>query len=260
MSKSEALPSSTGPHEEAPWIWGVLLLCVFIFAARPDLDLSVTRHLYTPGLGFVHAHDPLVLASYHWTPLIGRTILVALAVLALLSPLLSRLMNRVGQERLAQRCRTSWRRMAAAAVVCGVLGPGLVVEVWFKNAVGRPRPVQVAQFAGDHTYVGVFEHGDNPENHRSFVSSHAAAGFWLISLGLTSGPVWRRRWLLIGVACGAAIGLGRMMQGGHFLSDIIFAFYAVWIPCEIVAALDRRLLTSRANRNNLASSPGPHLG
>jgi len=33
-----------------------------------------------------------------------------------------------------------------------------------------------------------------------------------------------------------------MMQGGHFLSDVIFAFYAVWVPSELVAALDRRRL------------------
>ncbi len=239
-SMSKSLASSQETFDEAPWIWGVLLLCVVMFAALPDLDLSVTRHLYTPGLGFIHAHDPLVLASYHWTPLVGRTILVALATLALLGPVLSRLMRWLGWDEFAQGCLGTWRRMAAVAVICGVIGPGLVVEVWFKNEVGRPRPVQVKQFGGDHLFVGVFEHGDKPENHRSFVSSHAAAGFWLISLGLTSGPVWRRRWLLIGIACGAAIGLGRMMQGGHFLSDIIFAFYAVWIPCQLIAALDRR--------------------
>jgi lipid A 4'-phosphatase len=225
---------------EAPWVWGTLALCMLVFALVPTLDLSVTQHLYTPGLGFIHAHDPLVLASYHWTPLIGRSILAALATLALFAPLLARLLRWLRQdERLVQRCRTSWRRMAIVAVLCGALGPGLVIEVWFKNEVGRPRPVQVTQFGGDHAFVGVFEHGDKPDIHRSFVSSHAAAGFWLISLGLTSGPVWRRRWLFIGIACGAAIGLGRMMQGGHFVSDILFAFYAVWVPCEIVAALNR---------------------
>lgn len=237
---SKAQEGSPQAHEEAPWIWGLLLLCGFIFAVFPTLDLSVMGHLYTPGLGFIHAHDPLVLASYHWTPLVGRIILVSLAALALLGPMLARLTRWLGWHRLSQRCVGSGRRMAAAAVICGVLGPGLVVEVWFKNEIGRPRPVQVTQFGGDHLFVGVFDRGDNPENHRSFVSSHAAAGFWLLSLGLTSGPVWRRRWLLIGIACGAAIGLCRMMQGGHFLSDIVFAFYAVWIPGQLVALLARR--------------------
>ncbi|MDO9006520.1 MAG: phosphatase PAP2 family protein [Aquabacterium sp.] len=225
---------------EARWIWAVLFFCVAAFAKVPSLDMMVTGHLYTPGLGFIHAHNALVLASYDWTPLIGRSILAGLVALALLGPVLARLMHRLGWEALAAQCLGPWRRMAAVAVLCGVLGPGLVVEVWLKNTVGRPRPVQVTAFGGDQPFHGVLQQGSDPATHRSFVSSHAAAGFWLLSLGLTAGPVWRRRWLLIGLLAGSLIGLGRMMQGGHFLSDIIFSFYAVWIPCVIIAALDRR--------------------
>jgi len=64
--------------------------------------------------------------------------------------------------------------------------------------------------------------------------------FWLMSLGLTCGPLWRRRWLLIGIVAGGVVGLGRMLQGGHFFSDILFAFFTVWLSCEIVAWLDKR--------------------
>ena len=225
---------------EARWIWAALFFCVAAFAKVPSLDLMVSQQLYTPGVGFVHAQDALVLASYDWTPVIGRSVLAALVVLALMGPILARLMRRQGWGNLAAQCLGPWRRMAAVAVLCGVLGPGLVVEVWLKNTVGRPRPVQVADFGGDQPFHGVLQQGSDPATHRSFVSSHAAAGFWLLSLGLTAGPVWKRRWLLVGLVTGSLIGLGRMLQGGHFLSDIIFSFYAVWIPCEIVAALDRR--------------------
>lgn len=226
--------------EEARWLWAVLFFCAAAFAKVPSLDLMVSGRLYAPGVGFIHAQNALVQASYHWTPLIGRTILAGMVVLALLGPLLARLLRWQGREQLAVQCRGPWRRMAAVAVLCGVLGPGLVVEVWFKNTVGRPRPVQVVEFGGNQPFHGVFQAGSTPKIHRSFVSSHAAAGFWLLSLGLTAGPVWRRRWLVIGLIAGSLIGLGRMMQGGHFLSDIVFSFYAVWIPCEIVAALERR--------------------
>lgn len=223
-------------------LWAGFFLCMAAFAKLPTLDLAVTSQCcFTPGAGFTHGRALWVRALYDGTPLIGRGILALLAVFAMVSPLLARLMHRQGREALAQRCLGPWRRMAVVAVICGVLGPGLVIEVWFKNTVGRPRPVQVVAFGGDQAFRGAFEWGgSDPEHHRSFVTSHAAAGFWLMSLGLTSGPVWRRRWLLIGLATGSVIGLGRMLQGGHFLSDVIFAFYAVWIPCEIVAALDRR--------------------
>lgn len=237
---TELMPERESGAEDARWIWAGLFFCAAAFAKVPSLDMMVSERLYTPGLGFIHAQNALVLASYRWTPLIGRSILVGLVLLALLAPLLARLLRWQGREQLAVQCRGPWRRMAAVAVICGVLGPGLVVEVWLKNTIGRPRPVQVAPFGGDQPFLGVFQEGSKPETHRSFVSSHAAAGFWLLSLGLTCGPVWRRRWLLIGLAAGSLIGLGRMMQGGHFLSDIIFSFYAVWIPCQLVMALDRR--------------------
>jgi lipid A 4'-phosphatase len=36
------------------------------------------------------------------------------------------------------------------------------------------------------------------------------------------------------------VGMGRILQGGHYLSDIIFAFYVVWLSCEWVAWMDHR--------------------
>lgn len=237
---SKALVDRPAKGEQARWIWGLFFFCVAAFAKVPSLDLLASDYFYTPGPGFTHARHLLVLASYDWTPLIGRIILAALIVMALLSPVVAYLMRRQGREKTAQQWLGPWRRMAVMAVLCGVIGPGLVVEVWLKDTVGRPRPVQVTDFGGDQLFHGAFQPGPDPDQHRSFVSSHAAAGFWLLSLGLTFGPTWRRRWLLIGLATGSLIGLGRMMQGGHFLSDIVFSFYAVWIPCEIVAALVNR--------------------
>ena len=247
---SKAAPErSSVVGEPARWIWAGFFFCVAAFAKVPTLDLAASESFYTQGVGFVHARDAVVLASYDWTPLVGRLILAALIMMALLSPLAACLLRRQGREKLAQQCLGPWRRLAVVAVLCGVIGPGLVVEVGLKDSVGRPRPVQVAEFGGDQLFHGAFQPGPDPDQHRSFVSSHAAAGFWLLSLGLTCGPVWRRRWLLIGLVTGGLIGLGRMMQGGHFLSDIIFSFYAVWIPCEVVAALMNR--KARAQ---------PHLG
>jgi len=224
-------------------IWAGLFFGLAVFAAAPGLDLLISARYYDAQLGFVHANDPLVLASYKWTPIIGRGLVVALALYAALAPLIARLLANLGQTDMAERSAGPWRHAAVVAVCCALLGPGLLVEGVLKNAMGRPRPVQVIPFGGTDAYHGPFVPGNDPPNHRSFVSSHAAAGFWLISLGLTCGPVWRRRWLLIGIVTGGAIGVGRMMQGGHFLSDVIFAFYAVWLSCELIAWADQRRLS-----------------
>ena len=65
---------------------------------------------------------------------------------------------------------------------------------------------------------------------RSFVSNHAAAGFYIVAFAfLLRGQ--RRRWMYAGgVFLGTAIGMVRVMQGGHFASDIIFAgLIMLWI-------------------------------
>lgn len=227
-------------------IWAGLFFALAVFSKAPGLDLLVSANYFSLAQGFFHRQDPMVLALYDWTPRLGRGLVVALMVYALMAPLVSRWFSRQGRAGLAAQCIGPWRHAAVIALCCALLGNGLVIEGALKNFMGRPRPVQVVQFGGTDTYQGPFAIGQDPPNHRSFVSSHAAAGFALISLGLTCGPVWRRRWFLIGLVSGSVVGLGRMMQGGHFLSDIIFAFYAVWLSCELVAWIDRRRVARRA--------------
>lgn len=221
-------------------IWALLFFALALFVKFPGLDLLISARYFDPDLGFFHRSHPVVLALYDWTPWIGRVIVIGLAVYALLAPMLARHFDKQGEHSLAQRAEGPWRHLATVAVVCGLLGPGLIIEGIFKNQIGRPRPVQVVEFGGKDTYQGPFAQGQTPERNRSFVSSHAAAGFWLMSLGLTCGPLWRRRWLLIGTVTGGVVGLGRILQGGHFFSDILFAFFTVWLSCELVAWLDRR--------------------
>jgi len=248
---------TTGPHDDdeadqsdTRLIWAGLFFALAIFLKVPGLDLLVSARYYNAESGFFHRHNPLVIGLYDWTPWLGRALVVGLLIYALAAPLVSRWFARRGRADLAERSKGPWRHMATVSLCCALLGPGLLIEGVLKNTVGRPRPVQVVQFGGTETYLGPFVLGEEPGSHRSFVSSHAAAGFALISLGLTCGPVWRRRWFLIGLVTGAVVGLGRMMQGGHYLSDIIFAFYAVWLSCELVAWVDRRRLARHAPRTS----------
>lgn len=227
-------------------IWAGLFFSLAIFAEFPGLDLLISARYYSPELGFIHRQDPVVLALYNWTPWLGRGLLVVLLVFALAAPWLARRLSGQGHADWAERCRGAWRHAAVIALCSALVGPGLLIEGVLKNSVGRPRPVQVTLFGGTARYQGPLAIGPDPGSHKSFVSSHAAAGFALMGLGLTCGPVWRRRWFLIGTVTGAAVGMGRIMQGGHFFSDILFAFYAVWLSCELVVWIDRKRLARHA--------------
>jgi lipid A 4'-phosphatase len=59
----------------------------------------------------------------------------------------------------------------------------------------------------------------------SFVSGHAAMGFWLMALAW----VFRRRsWLWAGIVVGCVVSAGRIVQGGHFLSDTVMAGFVCY--------------------------------
>ena len=60
-----------------------------------------------------------------------------------------------------------------------------------------------------------------------------------MGLGLSCGAGLAPRWLLIGIVTGGVIGAGRMMQGGPFLQRHHFAFYSVWLCCELVRLWDQ---------------------
>jgi lipid A 4'-phosphatase len=149
--------------------------------------------------------------------------------------------------------RLGWRRVsparqaAAGVALCtALLGPGLLIEGVFKPELQRPRPVQTADFGGAQPYHPPLRPCWACASHHSFVSSHAAAGFWLMSWGLLASPAWRRRWFAIGLLAGAVIGWGRMLQGGHYLGDVVFSFFTVWVSGMVVLAAWRWRLARQA--------------
>lgn len=107
-------------------MWSAASLSMVGAAGLFSLDLKVSQFFFTPGMGFTYAKHPLVLASYRWTPVVGRAVLVALLLGVLLKPLMASFYRRgcaswASPERLARL-----DRMAVIALTCAVLGPGLV--------------------------------------------------------------------------------------------------------------------------------------
>jgi len=117
------LKAEVSPQRLNHLIWALLFSALALFAKFPGLDLLISARYYDPELGFFHRHQPVVIALYDWTPWIGRALVIALALYALLAPLLARYFDQQRQHSLAQRARGSWRHLATVAEVCGLLGP-----------------------------------------------------------------------------------------------------------------------------------------
>jgi lipid A 4'-phosphatase len=226
-------------------LWAGLFLSVAVFLKVPAIDLWVSAHYWRPDSGFFQRHNPVVVALYDWTPIVGNTLVGLMLLVALFGPRLAGLATRAARPELAGRLSGVWRRTAIAGICVAALSSGLIIELGLKKTIGRPRPVQTVEFGGTQPFHALFERGPNPAQHKSFPSGHAAAGFSLMMLGMFASPAWRRRWFRIGLLAGVAVGMARIMQGGHYLSDVIFSFHAVWLSCELVAFAFRRYDLSR---------------
>lgn len=115
------------------------------------------------------------------------------------------------------------RRIMAYLLLTLALGPGLVVNTLFKDTWGRARPSQIAAFGGDKMFSPAPWFSNQCDDNCSFVSGHAALAFWLVAFAFLV-PQRIRAWAIVGaLGFGFLIGLVRVMQGAHFLSDVLFA-------------------------------------
>jgi membrane-associated PAP2 superfamily phosphatase len=121
------------------------------------------------------------------------------------------------------------------------LGPGLLVNGILKPGWCRPRPCQTAEFGGRQQFLGVWSRGTSAES-KSFPSGHASMGFLLMAPAFL---LYRRRrqlavgFVLLGLAAGTALGATRILQGGHFLSDVVWAAGMVYLTGLVLVASHR---------------------
>lgn len=214
------------------WVPVSILLGLTTLFRFTDLDIAIENIFYSPVDGWVWADSQPYKFLYNFGILPGLII----AVLALVVFIAS-----YGLPKFQK-----YRKRALFLVLLMVLGPGLTVNVIFKSHWGRPRPRQIEQFGGNSTHLPVWCPGSAGQG-SSFPSGHAAVGFYLLA------PFFflrnqHRRWatvfLAIGVGYGLLMGLGRMIQGAHFASDVLWSGGFIYF-CGL--SLDLIILRHREN-------------
>ena len=195
----------------------VLLVAMSIPFWTGDLDLQVARTFYEPGTGWAHGGEPLWRGLHHYGVIPAWILsLGALGVLlvSLVRPALRR-----------------HRRAAAFLVLVMMVGPGIVVNTVYKDRWGRPRPRDLAEFGGQREHVKPFVKSPH-EYGKSFPSGHAATGFYLLTPYFLLRRRARGRALFVlatGIGYGSLMGIARMAQGAHFLSDILWALGFIYL-------------------------------
>lgn len=183
-----------------------------LFLLVPGLDLWASGLFYRTGDGFFLGDWGPVRALYRAVPLIVTAQVVGIPLLVLIG----------------------WRRrrpIAGIDLTAGAfllltlaLGPGVLVNSVLKEHWGRARPSQVVEFGGTQQFTAAPLPAAQCERNCSFVAGHPAVGFALIAYAFLARDPRRRRAIAAGaILFGGLLGVVRLAQGGHFLSDVVFS-------------------------------------
>lgn len=189
------------------WLLGSLLLFLFF----PDLDLQVSGWFWSASDGWIWGRHPL-----------AEFVRKGLPSLVIGSLLFVIILYGAGKV-LGQRFWGIDGRITFYLLSSLLIGPGLLTNSLFKDHWHRARPSQIDLFGGSAHYTPPFMITDQCDRNCSFVSGHAAMGFWVIAFAFLVPRPWRGRAILAALAFGSVVGAVRIIQGGHFLSDVVYA-------------------------------------
>lgn len=197
----------------------VSTLVAVLFVAFPGVDLWFSGLFWTPAKGWF-------LGDAWWVTLMYETVPFLVIGTALL------LLGLLAHNLIRKRALGPFSNRALLFVfLTFVIGPGLVVNVAFKDNWGRARPRDIVEFGGERTLTPAFVISDQCERNCSFTAGHPSAVFALVAFAFLAAR--RRNWVAVALVAGSIFGLGRVIQGGHFLSDVVFSgvfvFAVAWL-------------------------------
>jgi lipid A 4'-phosphatase len=195
------------------WVGAVIAFCAaaLLFTALPRADLIASHLFYASDGGFLGNRLQGMRGlrtGFLW--------LYWAAAAVSLWGLLATALGKPGWLRLAP---VQWLYV----LICLAVGPGLVANVALKDHWGRARPREVAEFGGHRAFTPALKPTNQCAHNCSFVSGEASSAFIPFYAMALVVPQQRALLLAVGTIAGLSIGVVRMAQGAHFLSDIVFA-------------------------------------
>jgi membrane-associated PAP2 superfamily phosphatase len=195
-------------------IWALVLLLGTAAIAGLDLDRASMSYFYQYCQCWNQAESGFWRFLYLYAPVPGY--LLAMASLIAIS------WSYRSPKGLA------WRKPAMMMVFCLAIGPGILVNLVFKDHWGRPRPRETQDFGGRQSFMQPWQPQANPDG-KSFPCGHCSIAFYLcLPFLFLRKRSWALFFLISGLALGTLTGVARMMAGGHFLSDVLWSWGMVW--------------------------------
>lgn len=201
-----------------------------VFTVYPAIDLSVARVVYRATNVSNGTLARWLLLTGFIVRRIGLWIEILLSALPAIALLVKLILPRT---KMLIPGRTIIFLLSSLAV-----GPGLLVNVALKDHWERPRPGHLLQFGGTQHFIPWWDPIGDCHANCSFVSGEASTAFWTMAPASLAPAQWRPLAYATAIAFGSIISTSRIMAGGHFLSDTIFAgvftFLVIWLLHAVI--------------------------
>lgn len=211
-------------------------LSTLFFTTFVNFDLNVSQTFFNSQSGFILDHTFLAK--------ILRNIFRAIYIIGILYACLGLIITIALNGKIAARHSSKWIFL----LLCVSIGPGLVANIILKKNWGRARPIQLEEFGGSKKFTPpLIRTNQCQTSNCSFVSGEASSIYAVFfALGMVSIGTIRRQLFIIGMVGGVSAGLVRVLQGRHFISDIIFAGIFMWLTVLLLWWLTYKIWPNRA--------------
>ena len=140
-----------------------------------------------------------------------------------------------------------YRRESIYLMSVLVFATALLINVVLKPTFTRPRPEYCQEFnpQADQQFIHAFDSSEITDS-SSFPSGHTGSAFSLLAIFfILRNRKSPKRHIALLLLClfGLSVGIIRIHQGRHFISDILGSFASLWLTCLILYPI----LTSQIN-------------
>ena len=196
-------------------------LVVLIFLAI-FLAVGSSIDIYLSGL-FYFGNNQFLLQSYYYITVFVREIILPIIVIYIfILPIFSMFLP---LNKLYFKYKFKFKDIVFLWLT-GICNLGVVVNLLLKNLWGRARPGDILELDGKEDFTPWFQISDACTNNCSFVSGDASVGFAIIVLYFLSKKML---FFWLSLFFGFGIGLIRIMEGGHFVSDVVMAALVLYL-------------------------------
>ena len=211
----------TGSNNFVNIIIATLTFLFFVLFFFPKIDIGFSKLFYINGK-FTYKENHFAIFIFKNIPILTKAF-VAVVILIFFYSVLS----------------VNFRLISISLffLLSVAIAPGLLVNEVFKNHFGRSRPDNIKEFGGKHEFTKPLTISRSCKKNCSFSSGHASMGYYFTSLSylfIKKHKTFKLTFSLF-FLFGSLVGLMRIMQGRHFLSDVIFSALITILTTHVIS-------------------------